>query len=224
MDNLSESVEDLRGQASPLIHRTSEQISALAQRGMDAMREGGQQVRQKAHQAGDATVDFIREEPVKAIVIAAAAAAGAALVCCRASWLSCCRTRGRRLQPVRPNAGQKFLDAQIDATALPVFKADALRLRQILVEHRLHLSAELGMEGKPGISLARQYQCHVNAALRRGLKGRQQLRIRHEVGIGDAHTGLRAVDGREQRDINQAVGLLRRTADGTNHLAPREPI
>ena len=78
LDGLSDSVEDLRGQASPMLHRASEQVSALTQRGMDAMREGGQQVRQKAHQASDATVSYIRDEPVKAIAIAAAA--GAALV------------------------------------------------------------------------------------------------------------------------------------------------
>ena len=70
--------EDLRGQTSPLLHRASEQVSALTQRGMDAMREGSQQVRLKAHRAGDATVGYIRDEPVKAIAIAAAA--GAALV------------------------------------------------------------------------------------------------------------------------------------------------
>jgi len=71
-------VEDLRGQASPLLHRAGEQVSALTQRGMDAMRDGSQRVRLKAHQAGDATVGYIRDEPVKAIAIAAAA--GAALV------------------------------------------------------------------------------------------------------------------------------------------------
>lgn len=78
LDDLSDGVEDLRGQTSPLLHRASEQVSALTQRGMDAMREGSQQVRLKAHQAGDATVGYIRDEPVKAIAIAAAA--GAALV------------------------------------------------------------------------------------------------------------------------------------------------
>lgn len=78
LEALSAGVQELHDQATPLLHRGSKQISALTQRGMDAMREGSQQVRRKAHQAGDATVGYIRDEPVKAIAIAAAA--GAALV------------------------------------------------------------------------------------------------------------------------------------------------
>lgn len=78
LDALSAGVQELHDQATPLLHRGSEKISALTQRGMDAMREGGQQASRKAHQAGDAAVDFVRGEPVKAIAMAAAA--GAALV------------------------------------------------------------------------------------------------------------------------------------------------
>ena len=57
--------------------QVGEQADALARRGADALGRGSQQLRQSARQAGDSTLDYIREEPVKAVLIAAAA--GAAL-------------------------------------------------------------------------------------------------------------------------------------------------
>ncbi len=71
LNSLSSSVKEIR-------NRSSEQIGALAQRGMDVMRDGSQQLRDKAVHASDATVGYIKDEPVKAMLIAAAA--GAALM------------------------------------------------------------------------------------------------------------------------------------------------
>jgi len=56
-----------------LLDRTSEQASALAHRGMDAVREGSQQLRTSALHASDSTVSYIRQEPVKSMLFAAAA-------------------------------------------------------------------------------------------------------------------------------------------------------
>lgn len=78
LDGLAGSVKDLRQQAAPLLNRVGEQAGAMAQRGVDAVRDGSAQLREKALQAQDTTVSYIKDEPVKAMLIAAAA--GAALM------------------------------------------------------------------------------------------------------------------------------------------------
>lgn len=77
-DGLSGSVKDIRDQAAPMLNRATEQASALAHRGADAVRESSRQLRDKALHASDATVNYIKEEPVKSILVAAAT--GAALM------------------------------------------------------------------------------------------------------------------------------------------------
>jgi ElaB/YqjD/DUF883 family membrane-anchored ribosome-binding protein len=78
LDNLSNTAQDLRQQVPPLLERAGEQASALAQRGADAVRERTQQLRDQTLRASDSTLAYIKDEPVKAVLIAAAA--GAALV------------------------------------------------------------------------------------------------------------------------------------------------
>ena len=78
LDGLAGTVQDMRQQATPLLNRASEQAGALAQRGADALRDGTQQLRDKALRASDSTVSYIKDEPVKAMLIAAAT--GAALM------------------------------------------------------------------------------------------------------------------------------------------------
>jgi ElaB/YqjD/DUF883 family membrane-anchored ribosome-binding protein len=78
LDALANSVKDLRNQVAPLLSRGSEQIGALTQRSVNAVRDGTQQVRDTALRASDTTVDYVRHEPVKAMLIAAAT--GAALM------------------------------------------------------------------------------------------------------------------------------------------------
>jgi len=75
-DSLAGGVQDLRQQAAPLIARATSQASDLAQRGADTVRETTQQLRERAMRASDSTVNYIREEPVKAMLIAAATGAG----------------------------------------------------------------------------------------------------------------------------------------------------
>ena len=67
LDGLAGTVEDMRQQAT-----------ALAQRGMDSVRDTSQQLRDRARRASDSTVNYIKDEPLKAILIAAAT--GAALM------------------------------------------------------------------------------------------------------------------------------------------------
>jgi ElaB/YqjD/DUF883 family membrane-anchored ribosome-binding protein len=63
---------------APMITRAAEQATAVAQRGVDAVREGSQQVRNKAQHASESTVNYIKDEPIKSVLIAAAT--GAALM------------------------------------------------------------------------------------------------------------------------------------------------
>lgn len=78
VDSAANSLQDLRHQATPIVERANEQISAMAHRGLDSVRESSHQLRLKLEHASDSTVGYIREEPVKAVLIAAAT--GAALM------------------------------------------------------------------------------------------------------------------------------------------------
>jgi ElaB/YqjD/DUF883 family membrane-anchored ribosome-binding protein len=78
LDALSGTARDLRQDIAPLLERAGEQAGALAQRSADAMRERTQQLREQTLRASDNTLNYIRAEPVKSVLIAAAA--GGALV------------------------------------------------------------------------------------------------------------------------------------------------
>jgi ElaB/YqjD/DUF883 family membrane-anchored ribosome-binding protein len=77
-DRLSEQVEKARDHAAPLIDRLSSQAETAARRSAEALRETSAQMRDRALRAQDSTVGYIRDEPMKAILIAAAT--GAALM------------------------------------------------------------------------------------------------------------------------------------------------
>ena len=77
-DGLTETVQDVKNEAVPLVSRLSGQAEQLAQRGVDAVRNGSQQLRETAAKASDSTLGYIKDEPVKAMLIAAAT--GAALM------------------------------------------------------------------------------------------------------------------------------------------------
>ena len=77
-DRVSDKIDNAADQAAPLINRISSQASAAANRGLDAVRESSAQLKDKALRAQDQTVGYIKDEPVKAMLIAAAT--GAALM------------------------------------------------------------------------------------------------------------------------------------------------
>jgi ElaB/YqjD/DUF883 family membrane-anchored ribosome-binding protein len=77
-DRLSDKIESAREQAVPLINRLTSQAENAAHRGADAVRDVSAQVRDRALKASDTTVSYIKDEPVKAMLIAAAT--GAALM------------------------------------------------------------------------------------------------------------------------------------------------
>jgi ElaB/YqjD/DUF883 family membrane-anchored ribosome-binding protein len=75
LDSLSDKVEDAREQAAPLLSRVSSQAEAAARRGIEAVRDTSQQLREKALRASDSAVGYVKDEPVKAMLIAAATGA-----------------------------------------------------------------------------------------------------------------------------------------------------
>ena len=78
LDRLADDVHGLQQQASPMVDRASGQVQALAHNGMARMRSTSQHLRDSAHTGADNARGYIRDEPVKAVLIAALA--GAALV------------------------------------------------------------------------------------------------------------------------------------------------
>lgn len=78
LDRLANKVDSVRDQAAPMINRLSSQAETAARRGVEAVRDTSAQLREKALKASDSTVGYIKDEPVKAMLIAAAT--GAALM------------------------------------------------------------------------------------------------------------------------------------------------
>jgi ElaB/YqjD/DUF883 family membrane-anchored ribosome-binding protein len=75
LDKLSSKVDDLRGQAGPMLNKVTSQAEAAARRGMEAVRDTSQQLRERAVQAQDMTVAYVKDEPIKSMLIAAATGA-----------------------------------------------------------------------------------------------------------------------------------------------------
>lgn len=75
LDSLSSKIDDVRSQAAPMLSKVTSQAEAAARRGIDAVRDTSQQLRDKATQASDMTVAYVKDEPIKAMLIAAATGA-----------------------------------------------------------------------------------------------------------------------------------------------------
>jgi len=75
LDRLSDKVDEVRSQAAPLLNKVSSQAEAAARRGMEAVRDTSQQLKERAQQAQDMTVAYVKDEPIKAMLIAAATGA-----------------------------------------------------------------------------------------------------------------------------------------------------
>ncbi len=74
-NSLAGTVQDIRQQAGPMLTQAVDQVNTLAHQGADAVREGANQLRSTAQHASDSTLNYVRNEPVKAMLIAAAAGA-----------------------------------------------------------------------------------------------------------------------------------------------------
>jgi ElaB/YqjD/DUF883 family membrane-anchored ribosome-binding protein len=78
LDDLAGQVDEARARTGSALDRLDSNARALAHRSMDAVRDGSHQLRQGASHALDSTTANIRDEPIKAVLIAAVA--GAALM------------------------------------------------------------------------------------------------------------------------------------------------
>lgn len=79
-DSLSHAVEAARHSAIPAIERLGASAESLARRSIDLARARSALVRAQAHRASEQTVGYIRDEPLKSVLIAAAVGATVALV------------------------------------------------------------------------------------------------------------------------------------------------
>jgi ElaB/YqjD/DUF883 family membrane-anchored ribosome-binding protein len=77
-DSVADTAQEVGREIAPSLSRATEHAKALAQVGKEFVRDGTVQLRGQARRATDTTVAYIRDEPVKAMLIAAAA--GAALM------------------------------------------------------------------------------------------------------------------------------------------------
>ena len=77
LDRMADDVHGLQQQASPMVERANGQVQALAHSSLSRMRSTSQHLRESAHTGADNARGYIREEPVKAVLIAVLA--GAAL-------------------------------------------------------------------------------------------------------------------------------------------------
>jgi ElaB/YqjD/DUF883 family membrane-anchored ribosome-binding protein len=75
LDSLSSAVEDARRKSGPMLDEAGDRIASLADQGAEALRGTTHAVRERARHASDATLDYIRNEPLKAVLIAAATGA-----------------------------------------------------------------------------------------------------------------------------------------------------
>jgi ElaB/YqjD/DUF883 family membrane-anchored ribosome-binding protein len=78
-----QAVQVLNEQAAGL-QRALSDAGELARQGIAKAQQAGQSMREQVGRASDSTVSYIKEEPVKAVLIAAAAGAAIAAL---ASWL-----------------------------------------------------------------------------------------------------------------------------------------
>jgi ElaB/YqjD/DUF883 family membrane-anchored ribosome-binding protein len=85
IDKAQNGIDELSRAAPAALSRAAAQMEDLTRRTMDRARQAGDQVREKAYRASDVTVGYIKDEPLKAMLIAAAVGAVAAGVF---AWLA----------------------------------------------------------------------------------------------------------------------------------------
>jgi ElaB/YqjD/DUF883 family membrane-anchored ribosome-binding protein len=72
---LTNTVERLRGVASPMIDKAADQAREMARQGTNALSNAASKVKGATSQASDSLVTYTKENPVKSLLIAAASGA-----------------------------------------------------------------------------------------------------------------------------------------------------
>lgn len=80
IESASDSVSKLRERAPAAISRAAAQVEELTSRAMERARDVGTDIRDQANRAGDRTVSYIRDEPIKSVLICVAAGAALAVL------------------------------------------------------------------------------------------------------------------------------------------------
>jgi len=75
LNHLAESAQAGAHDAAHLLNRAADHAGEIAQRSLDAVRDSGRHLRDRAHHAGAETRTWVRDEPVKSLLIAAATGA-----------------------------------------------------------------------------------------------------------------------------------------------------
>jgi len=78
MDRADSAFSSAREQTATSVARLASQAESLARRSVEAVRGSAHQARERASNLGDQTMRYVKDEPVKSVLIAAAA--GAALM------------------------------------------------------------------------------------------------------------------------------------------------
>jgi ElaB/YqjD/DUF883 family membrane-anchored ribosome-binding protein len=78
LNSVQDGVDQLREAIPSAFTRAAAQVEALTRQGVERARQASAEVRGQVHQASDRTVQYIKDEPLKSVLVAAAA--GAALV------------------------------------------------------------------------------------------------------------------------------------------------
>lgn len=78
LDALQEKANHLAAVAPGTLSRVAAQIDELTRRGVEKAKSATDTAKEQASRAGDRTVSYIKEEPVKSVLIAAAAGAAIA--------------------------------------------------------------------------------------------------------------------------------------------------
>ncbi len=72
---IADNLKEVEQGVAPALQHLVEQASDLTRAGLDAMHTGSTHLHEQARRSGDRTLDYIRHEPVKAVLLAAAAGA-----------------------------------------------------------------------------------------------------------------------------------------------------
>lgn len=78
LNSVQDGVDQLREAIPSAFTRAAAQVESLTRHGIDRARQASADMRKQVNQAGDRTVQYIKDEPVKSVLVAAVA--GAALV------------------------------------------------------------------------------------------------------------------------------------------------
>lgn len=81
LDQIASSVETMRAEATPVLNRIATDADKLARRSAKAVRQSSEHLRGRATRARVTMLGYVKDEPVKAVLIAAAT--GAALMALR---------------------------------------------------------------------------------------------------------------------------------------------